>query len=162
MAYVNNLRVFVRVYELGSMSSAARDQRVSPAVASSRISELEKHLGVRLFNRTTRSLQPTEHGTAFYAGALKVLDAITDAEAAVANLTNQPRGSLFVSAPLGVGKRFIAPHIPAFKDEYREVDVLEPSRSTDCRVPARPLRLPKLHCTKRNAPKRRRPHREQT
>ncbi len=123
MAYVNNLRVFVRVYELGSMSSAARDQRVSPAVASSRISELEKHLGVRLFNRTTRSLQPTEHGTAFYAGALKVLDAITDAEAAVANLTNQPRGSLFVSAPLGVGKRFIAPHIPAFKDEYREVDV---------------------------------------
>jgi len=123
MAYVNNLRVFVRVYELGSMSSAARDQRVSPAVASSRISELEKHLGVRLFNRTTRSLQPTEHGKAFYTGALKVLDAISEAEAAVADLTNQPRGSLFVSAPLGVGKRFIAPHIPAFKDEYREVDV---------------------------------------
>jgi len=123
MAYVNNLRIFVRVYELGSMSSAARDQRVSPAVASSRISELEKHLGVRLFNRTTRSLQPTEHGMAFYTGALKILDAITDAEAAVADLTKQPRGSLFVSAPLGVVKRFIAPHIPAFKDEYREVDV---------------------------------------
>ena len=123
MAYVNNLRVFVRVYELGSMSSAARDQRVSPAVASSRVSELEKHLGVRLFNRTTRSLQPTEHGTAFYAGALKVLDAISEAEAAVADLTNQPRGTLFISAPLGVGKRFIAPHIPAFKDDYSEVDV---------------------------------------
>lgn len=123
MAYVNNLRVFVRVYELGSMSSAARDQRVSPAVASSRISELEKHLGVRLFNRTTRSLQPTEHGTAFYAGALKVLDAIAEAEAAVADLTNQPRGSLFISAPLGVGKRFIAPHIPSFKDDFPEVDV---------------------------------------
>lgn len=123
MAYVNNLRVFVRVYELGSMSNAARDQRVSPAVASSRISELEKHLGVRLFNRTTRSLQPTEHGTAFYTGALKVLDAIAEAEALVADLTNQPRGSLFISAPLGVGKRFIAPHIPTFKDEYPEVDV---------------------------------------
>ncbi len=51
--------MFVRVYELGSMSAAARDQRTSPAVASARISELEKHLGVRLFSRTTRSLQPT-------------------------------------------------------------------------------------------------------
>ena len=48
-----------------SMSAAARDQRTSPAVASARISELEKHLGVRLFNRTTRSLQPTENGRIF-------------------------------------------------------------------------------------------------
>lgn len=123
MAYDNNLRVFVRVYELGSMSSAARDQRVSPAVASSRIAELEKHLGVRLFNRTTRSLQPTEQGKAFYAGALKILDAIRDAEAAVVDLTLEPRGSLFVAAPLGVGKQFVGPHIPAFKDQYSEVDV---------------------------------------
>ena len=56
MAYVANLRMFVRVYELGSMSAAARDQRTSPAVASSRIADLEGHLGVRLFNRTTRTL----------------------------------------------------------------------------------------------------------
>ncbi len=123
MAYVDTLRVFVRVYELGSMSSAARDQRVSPAVASSRVSELEKRLGVRLFNRTTRSLQPTEHGKAFYTGALGILDAIQAAESAVADLTNQPRGSLFVSAPLGIGKRVIAPHIPTFKALYPEVDL---------------------------------------
>jgi len=123
MAYVDTLRVFVRVYELGSMSSAARDQRVSPAVASSRISELEKSLGVRLFNRTTRRLQPTEHGKAFYTGALGILDAIQAAESAVADLTNQPRGTLFLSAPLGIGKRLIAPHIPAFKDRYPEVDL---------------------------------------
>ena len=84
MAYVNNVRMFVRVYELGSMSAAARDQRTSPAVASSRISELEKHLGVRLFNRTTRTLQPTENGRLFYDGALKILDAIAEAEATVA------------------------------------------------------------------------------
>ena len=61
MSYVATLKMFVRVYELGSMSAAARDQRTSPAVASSRISELEKHLGVRLFNRTTRSLQHQPH-----------------------------------------------------------------------------------------------------
>ena len=113
MSYVSNLRTFIRVYELGSMSSAARDQRVSPAVASARIAELEKHLGVRLFNRTTRSLQPTEQGNIFYKGACKILETIEEAEAAVTDLTQNPRGSLHVAAPLGIGKRLIAPLIPA-------------------------------------------------
>lgn len=123
MSYVNNLRMFVRVFDLGSMSSAARDQRVSPAVASARIAELEKHLGVRLFNRTTRRLQPTGNGRIFYEGARRVLDAIDEAEAAVMDSTQNLRGSIFVAAPLGIGRRFIAPHVPAFKDEYTQIDV---------------------------------------
>ncbi len=123
MSYVNNIRMFTRVYDLGSMSAAARDQRTSPAVASARISELEKHLGVRLFNRTTRSLQPTENGRIFYDGARRVLEAIEDAEQAVMDVTQNPRGTLLVSAPLGVGRRFIAPHVPAFKDLYPQIDV---------------------------------------
>lgn len=123
MAYVNNIKMFVRVYELGSMSAAARDQRTSPAVASARISELEKHLGVRLFNRTTRSLQPTENGRLFYDGARKVLEAIDEAEAAVVNATQNPRGTIYVAAPLGIGRRLIAPQVPAFKDEYPQIDV---------------------------------------
>lgn len=105
MSYVNTVRMFVRVYELGSMSAAARDQRTSPAVASARILELEKHLGVRLFNRTTRSLQPTEGGRLFYDGARRILETIEEAEAAVADATRNPRGVLFVGAPLGVGRR---------------------------------------------------------
>ena len=123
MSYVANLRTFVRVFELGSMSAAGRDQRISAAVASARIAELERHLGVRLFNRTTRSLQPTEHGTLFYDGACKILETIEEAEATVADLTKNPRGSLHVAAPLGIGKRLIAPLIPAFKDEYPDIDV---------------------------------------
>lgn len=123
MSYVNNLRMFLRVYDLGSMSSAARDQRVSPAVASSRIAELEKHLGVRLFNRTTRTLSPTEQGRIFYDGAQKVISAIEAAESAVAELALHPRGTVFVAAPLGVGRRFIAPHVPGFKALYPDVDV---------------------------------------
>ncbi|MDH2325690.1 LysR family transcriptional regulator [Cereibacter sp. SYSU M97828] len=123
MAYVNNIRMFVRVYELGSMSAAARDQRTSPAVASARISELEKHLGVRLFNRTTRTLQPTENGRIFYDGARKVLEAIDEAEAAVVDVTQNPRGTIHLAAPLGIGRRFIAPHIPAFKDLYPQIDL---------------------------------------
>ena len=123
MSYVNTLKMFVRVFELGSMSSAARDQRPSPAVASARISELEKHLGVRLFSRTTRSLQPTENGRIFYDGAKKVLESIDEAEAAVMDVTQNPRGTIFVSAPLGVGRRFVAPHVPVFKDLYPQIDV---------------------------------------
>lgn len=123
MSYVNNLRMFVRVYELGSMSAAARDQRTSAAVASARISELEKHLGLRLFNRTTRSLQPTEAGRRFYEGAQKVLDAIAEAEAAVMDAGQSPRGTVFVAAPLGVGRRFLAPVVPLFKDLYPLIDI---------------------------------------
>jgi DNA-binding transcriptional LysR family regulator len=122
MSYVNNIRMFVRVYELGSMSAAARDQRTSPAVASARISELEKHLGVRLFSRTTRSLQPTENGRIFYDGARRVLEAIDDAEAAVMDVTQNPRGTIFIAAPLGIGRRLIAPRVPAFKDLYPQID----------------------------------------
>jgi DNA-binding transcriptional LysR family regulator len=123
MSYVNNLKMFVRVFDLGSMSAAARDQRTSPAVASSRIAELEKHLGIRLFNRTTRQLQPTENGRLFYDGACKVLEAIDDAESTVMASTLNLRGTIFVAAPLGVGRRFIAPHVPVFKDEYPQIDV---------------------------------------
>lgn len=125
MSYVTNLRTFVRVTELGSMSAAARDQRVSPAVASARIAELERHLGVRLFNRTTRSLQPTEQGQVFYRGALRILETIdeAEAEAEVASISQAPRGSLHVAAPLGIGRRLIAPLVPQFNDLYPEVDV---------------------------------------
>ncbi|TIX38520.1 MAG: LysR family transcriptional regulator, partial [Mesorhizobium sp.] len=87
MAYLDNIAVFVRVVELGNLSAAGRDMRISPAVASNRIKELEKHLGVRLFNRTTRQLMPTEHGTVFYSGAKQVLEAVTEAEAAVSALS---------------------------------------------------------------------------
>ena len=123
MSYVNNIKMFVRVYELGSMSSAARDQRTSPAVASARISELEKHLGVRLFNRTTRTLQPTENGRLFYDGARRILESIDEAEAAVMDVTQNPRGTVFVAAPLGIGRRLIAPAVPAFKDAWPQIDL---------------------------------------
>ncbi|EEX08234.1 transcriptional regulator, LysR family [Ruegeria lacuscaerulensis ITI-1157] len=123
MSYLDNIRTFVRVYDLGSMSAAGRDLRISPAVTSARISQLEDHLGVRLFQRTTRNLSPTEQGRAFYPGAVAVLDAVDQAEAQVMHLTEAPRGTLFVAAPLGVGRRLIAPQVPEFLDKYPEIDV---------------------------------------
>ncbi|SDG05448.1 LysR family transcriptional regulator [Sulfitobacter delicatus] len=123
MSYFDNIRTFVRVYELGSMSAAARDQRVSPAVASARITQLEGHLGVRLFQRTTRSLSPTEQGRIFYDGACKILSSVAEAEAGIEDVTDNPRGTLHIAAPLGVGRRLIAPHVPVFAEAYPLVDV---------------------------------------
>jgi DNA-binding transcriptional LysR family regulator len=105
------------------MSAAARDQRISPAVASARISQLESHLGVRLFQRTTRSLNPTEQGRIFYEGAITVLESVEAAEAGIGDVTENPRGTLHVAAPLGVGRRLIAPNTPEFAAAYPLVDV---------------------------------------
>ncbi|WP_147127734.1 LysR family transcriptional regulator [Shimia ponticola] len=123
MSYLDNIRTFVRVYELGSMSAAGRDLRISPAVTSSRISQLEEHLGVRLFQRTTRSLAPTEQGKSFYRGASEILEAVESAEAQIVNITENLKGSLYVAAPLGVGRRLIAPQVPDFLKDYPEVSV---------------------------------------
>ncbi|MCF3594896.1 LysR family transcriptional regulator [Rhodobacteraceae bacterium LMO-12] len=123
MSYLGNIRTFVRVYELGSMSAAGRDLRISPAVTSSRISQLEEHLNVRLFQRTTRSLTPTEQGQSFYRGACEILEAVENAEAQIVNITENLKGSLYVAAPLGVGRRLIAPQVPEFLKAYPEVSV---------------------------------------
>jgi DNA-binding transcriptional LysR family regulator len=123
VAYLDNIAVFVRVVELGNLSAAGRDMRISPAVASNRIKELEKHLGVRLFNRTTRQLMPTEHGRVFYEHAVTVLQAVAEAEAAVSALSGQPRGTIRVTAPLGLGRRLIASGIPEFHQRYPDIEV---------------------------------------
>ena len=123
MSYLDNVRVFVRVVELGTLSAAGRDQRVTPAVASNRIKELERHMGVRLFNRTTRKLTPTEHGRVFYDGAVKILEAVNEAENAIADLSRNPKGALKITAPLGIGRRLIASGIPEFHDKYPDIEV---------------------------------------
>ncbi|ANT61956.1 LysR family transcriptional regulator [Salipiger sp. CCB-MM3] len=123
MQYIESLRVFVRVVELGSITSGGRDLRLTPAVASKRIKELESRLGVRLFNRTTRSISPTEVGRVFYDQAKTVLASVDEAEAVVANFSETPRGAVRVTAPLGIGRRIIAPLVPAFTEKYPEVQV---------------------------------------
>lgn len=123
MPYLESIRVFVRVVELGSITAGGRDQRLTPAVASNRIRDLERRLGVRLLNRTTRKLTPTEVGRVFYERARAVIDSLEEAEAAVAGFSGRPRGALRVMAPLGVGRRIIAPLVPLFVEAYPEVEV---------------------------------------
>ncbi|MEM6463907.1 MAG: LysR family transcriptional regulator [Pseudomonadota bacterium] len=123
MSYFENIRVFLRVYELGNLSAAGRDLRISPAVASNRVKELEKYLGVRLFNRTTRQLTATEQGKIFYRGAGRIIQAVEDAEASVASVSGHPRGVIYATAPLGFGRRVIATGIPAFHKQYPGIKV---------------------------------------
>jgi len=123
MAYLDNILTFVKVFEHGNMSSAAREMRVSGAVVSARMSQLEDHLGVRLFQRTTRALNPTEQGKNFYPNAQKILKAIEDAETEINEITLVPRGTIHISAPLGVGRRFIATAAPVFQADYPLINI---------------------------------------
>ena len=84
---------------------------------------MEKHLGVRLFNRTTRSLTPTEVGQQFYREALRILEAVGDAENVVAQYSDAPRGTIRITAPLAAGRRLIAPLVPEFVDQNPEIEV---------------------------------------
>ena len=123
MSYLESLRVFVRVSELGSITSGGRDLRLTPAVASKRIKELEARLGVRLFNRTTRKLTQTEIGRDFYDHARRVITALEDAEAVVSGLSGRPRGTIRATAPLGMGRHVIAPLVARFAKDYPEINI---------------------------------------
>ena len=123
MPYLESLKVFVRVVELGSITAGGRDLRMSPAVASNRIKELESRYGVRLLNRTTRKLVPTEVGRAFYENARRVIETLDEAEAVVSGFSGMPHGALRITAPLGLGRRLIAPLVPKFCDDYPGVEL---------------------------------------
>lgn len=96
---------------------------MSPAVASNRIKDLETRFGVRLLNRTTRKLVPTEVGRAFYDSARRVIETLDEAEAVVSGFSGMPHGALRVTAPLGLGRRLIAPLVPRFCAEYPGVEI---------------------------------------
>ena len=123
MALLENIRTYVRVVELGSLSAAGRDLRLSPAVVSHRLQQLESHLGVRLLNRTTRQMQPTEHGQTFYEACQDVMNAVEHAESVAAEASLNPKGVLKVTAPLGFGRKILAPLVPEFQARYPKIDM---------------------------------------
>jgi DNA-binding transcriptional LysR family regulator len=120
---LENMQVFARVVELGSLSAAGRHLRLSPAVVSHRLQQLENHLGVRLLNRTTRQVQPTEQGAAYYEACQEVLAAVAYAESVIADAGGTPKGNLRVTAPLGFGRRVLAPLVPRFAAKYPQLGV---------------------------------------
>lgn len=112
------LQVFRAVAELGSFAAAARELGLSPAAISKNIAELERQLGTRLVNRTTRRMSLTEAGRIYREHVVRGLDALADADQAVGSANADPVGTLRISAPLTVGLTRMTGAIPAFLARY--------------------------------------------
>jgi DNA-binding transcriptional LysR family regulator len=100
MDTMTSLRVFCVVAELRSFAAAAKRLNLSPAMASKHVMHLESRLGNRLLNRTSRHVSLTEVGTLYCAQALQLLEGLDEVEAAIGNVTQTPRGTLRLSAPV--------------------------------------------------------------
>lgn len=121
MYLVDDLEIFTRVVDAESFTKAGRELRLTTAVISSRISRLEKRLGARLLNRTTRQVQPTEEGRVYYEHARRILEEAERAQQLLAELKSRPAGALRISAPTALGRTHVAPLIPAFCAEHPQV-----------------------------------------
>ena len=120
---LENMRAFVTSVESESFSAAARRLRLSANVVSHRIQILEKHLGCRLFNRTTRRMSLTEQGRVYYETITEALRLIEAAESNISELGALPRGALRVTAPLHLGRRLVAPVAARYQEAHPEIDV---------------------------------------
>lgn len=114
MSSLADMEIFARVVATGSMSAAARDLGLSPAVVSKRLGRLEERLGTRLLQRTTRQIALTEAGQGYHERVLAILSNIEEAEAFVARRSADARGTLKISAPTTFGRMHIAPYLVPF------------------------------------------------
>ena len=115
--------VFSKVVQTGSLSAAARELGVSPAVVSRTLAALESHLGVRLVNRTTRSLHLTGEGASYYETSSRILAEIDEADAALTARRVEPQGVLKVALPASFGHKHIAPLIPRFAARFPKIEL---------------------------------------
>lgn len=147
-----DMEVFAQVVALGGFSVAAKALGMTPSAVSKLVSRLEGRLGARLLNRSTRRLQLTPEGEAFYQRALRILSDIEEAEREAAAGAAQ-RGHLRVNVNEPVGRHHILPLVPAFLERYpritlditlsdQVIDLLE--ARADIAVRTGPLRASRL------------------
>jgi LysR family transcriptional activator of dmlA len=120
---LNELRTFQRILTLGSLSAAAQDLGVGLAVVSKRLASLERRVGARLVNRTTRRLSASDEGRALLAHVERVLEELDEAEARLASGQEAPRGLLRVSAPVAFGRIYVAPVAAQLVAQHAGLDV---------------------------------------
>ncbi|WP_175940084.1 LysR family transcriptional regulator [Caballeronia sp. BCC1704] len=118
MDALTSLRVFREVVEAGSFVKAAERLDMSTAMTSKHVANLERQLGVRLLNRTTRRLSLTEAGSVYYEQSREALDILQAAEAAVGAQTAEPKGVLKVTAPGWFANRRFADLLVAYQARY--------------------------------------------
>ena len=112
------MRVFTRVVELRSFARASEALEVSRPTATTAVARLEKRLGVRLLQRTTRRLSLTEDGRAYYEGCVRILRELAETEDALSSTRTSPRGRLRVSIPHSFNHLAFMPALPKFLERY--------------------------------------------
>lgn len=117
------IRTFVAVVQTGSFSAAARRLGRSPAIVTKHVQKLERHMGARLLNRTTRQVNLTEAGTIYWRYCRQVLEDLERAETEVGSISGRPRGRLRITAPYDFGIAEIEPLTLGFMQRYPEVTV---------------------------------------
>ncbi|WP_265947672.1 LysR family transcriptional regulator [Dechloromonas sp. A34] len=117
------MTAFVRAVETGGFSAAAREMGLTPSALSKLVTRLEDRLGTRLLTRTTRRLQLTTEGEAFFNRARPILTAMEEAEAEVAEAGTHPRGLLRMHCGSAFGMHQLTPAIPRFLEKYRDIEL---------------------------------------
>ena len=115
------MRVFCSVVEAGSFVAAAERTGLSTTAVSRFVAQLETHLNVRLLNRTTRRMSPTEEGFAYFERCTQLLADLEEAEAGVAGEARRPRGRLRLTAPIALATLRLAPAFAEFGQAYPEI-----------------------------------------
>jgi DNA-binding transcriptional LysR family regulator len=120
----SDLAFFAAVVKEGSLSAAARELDVSPPAVSKRLAQLERRLGVRLLNRTTRRVSLTTEGEIYVETGRRILAEVEELEQRIGAARAAPRGLLRVNATLGFGRIYVAPVVSAFRRRFPDVEVL--------------------------------------
>lgn len=123
MDRIDLFRVFARVVECSSFTRAADTLGLPRSSVSAAILELEGRVGARLLHRTTRRVSPTLDGTAFYERCLRVIGDVEETENLFRQTSSKPSGRLKIDVPGRIGRLIIAPALPAFLDDYPDIDV---------------------------------------
>ena len=118
MLRFDDLQLFVRAADLGSLSAAARAMDLSAAVASAALKRIEQQLGARLLARSTRSLRLTAEGEGFLEYARSALSSLDEGRRLLASSQDQCNGVLQLSAPSDFGRNVLLPWLDEFQREY--------------------------------------------
>lgn len=121
MSRLSEMEAFATVVEQGGFSDAARKMGVAKSTISKQVAALEDRLGVRLLNRTTRRVNPTEIGMAYYDRATRILNDAGEADAFISAMHDVPSGLLRISAASDFGTHRLAPELTTFLDRYPDI-----------------------------------------
>lgn len=123
MDRLDAMRLFTRIVELGSFTRAADDLQLPRATVTHAVQQLEKRLGTRLLQRTTRHVSPTQDGEAYYERCLQLLADIEETESAFSRAGSSPKGKLRVDLQGTLAKHFVLPVIAQFFERYPDIEL---------------------------------------